>query len=344
MGTNACLSARAGGGAGGYSLGAGRTRASPDRGLTDVGGRARAAPEAGGRSAAGSPGGRSGWTGWREPGSAGWRRGRSVRWARMATVSRTDEAIGAIVRVNIAAHAREESVRCAVSRRDFGARARAAQGDFEPGSKPGSRWFQAGFKPGSSGVRAQARGERRDGARRHARSAGVRRAPTRLHSGGVSESRPRTPAGRGGGVRAIAGTVRVTPGPCLAVPRVFAGARDGDGRAMGASAPRLRGRGSGRRAVPAAAWCGRTWRRRISVDAEDRRGAPGSSSVIGNRACICICRSDMAPLQSRGGACRSARVSMSRSTAGSVTSTSAGGAAASSARAPVSPSSAASAS
>ncbi|KGV04991.1 hypothetical protein X888_3799 [Burkholderia pseudomallei MSHR4377] len=262
----------------------------------------------------------------------------------MATVSRTDEAIGAIVRVNIAAHAREESVRCAVSRRDFGARARAAQGDFEPGSKPGSRWFQAGFKPGSSGVRAQARGERRDGARRHARSAGVRRAPTRLHSGGVSESRPRTPAGRGGGVRAIAGTVRVTPGPCLAVPRVFAGARDGDGRAMGASAPRLRGRGSGRRAVPAAAWCGRTWRRRISVDAEDRRGAPGSSSVIGNRACICICRSDMAPLQSRGGACRSARVSMSRSTAGSVTSTSAGGAAASSARAPVSPSSAASAS
>ncbi|QBI39799.1 hypothetical protein EXY28_08015 [Burkholderia pseudomallei] len=79
MGTNACLSARAGGGAGGYSLGAGRTRASPDRGLTDVGGRARAAPEAGGRSAAGSPGGRSGSTGWREPGSAGWRRGRSVR-------------------------------------------------------------------------------------------------------------------------------------------------------------------------------------------------------------------------------------------------------------------------
>ncbi|CAK0410744.1 Uncharacterised protein [Burkholderia pseudomallei] len=273
----------------------------------------------------------------------------------MATVSRTDEAIGAIVRVNIAAHAREESVRCAVSRRDFGARARAAQGDFEPGSKPGSRWFQAGFKPGSSrvragfergssGVQAQARGERRDGARRHARSAGVRRAPTRLHSGGVSESRPRTPAGRGGGVRAIAGTVRVTPGPCSAVPRVFAGARDGDGRAMGASAHRLRGRGSGRRAVPAAAWCGRSWRRRISVDAEDRRGAPGSSSVIGNRACICICRSDMAPLQSRGGACRSARVSMSRSTAGSVTSTSAGGAAASSARAPVSPSSAASAS
>ncbi|AIS49696.1 hypothetical protein DR61_3811 [Burkholderia pseudomallei] len=154
MGTNACLSARAGGGAGGYSLGAGRTRASPDRGLTDVGGRARAAPEAGGRPAAGSPGGRSGWTGWREPGSAGWRRGRSVRWARMATVSRTDEAIGAIVRVNIAAHAREESVRCAVSRRDFGARARAAQGDFEPGSKPGSRWFQAGFEPGSSRVRA----------------------------------------------------------------------------------------------------------------------------------------------------------------------------------------------
>lgn len=45
------------------------------------------------------------------PGAAGWRRGRSVRWARMATVSRTDEAIGAIVRVNIAAHAREESVR-----------------------------------------------------------------------------------------------------------------------------------------------------------------------------------------------------------------------------------------
>lgn len=89
------------------------------------------------------------------PGSAGWRRGRSVRWARMATVSRTDEAIGAIVRVNIAAHAREESVRCAVSRRDFGARARAAQGDFEPGSKPGSRWFQAGFKPGSSEVRAR---------------------------------------------------------------------------------------------------------------------------------------------------------------------------------------------
>lgn len=88
------------------------------------------------------------------PGAAGWRRGRSVRWARMATVSRTDEAIGAIVRVNIAAHAREESVRCAVSRRDFGARARAAQGDFEPGSKPGSRWFQAGFKPGSSRVRA----------------------------------------------------------------------------------------------------------------------------------------------------------------------------------------------
>ncbi len=88
------------------------------------------------------------------PGSAGWRRGRSVRWARMATVSRTDEAIGAIVRVNIAAHAREESVRCAVSRRDFGARARAAQGDFEPGSKPGSRWFQAGFKPVSSRVRA----------------------------------------------------------------------------------------------------------------------------------------------------------------------------------------------
>ncbi|KGS72622.1 hypothetical protein X942_6054 [Burkholderia pseudomallei MSHR5596] len=66
----------------------------------------------------------------------------------MATVSRTDEAIGAIVRVNIAAHAREESVRCAVSRRDFGARARAAQGDFEPGSKPGSRWFQAGFERG----------------------------------------------------------------------------------------------------------------------------------------------------------------------------------------------------
>lgn len=213
----------------------------------------------------------------------------------------------------------------------------------EPHKAISSR-VQAGFERGSSGVQAQARGERRDGARRHARSAGVRRAPTRLHSGGVSESRPRTPAGRGGGVRALAGTVRVTPGPCSAVPRVFAGARDGDGRAMGASAHRLRGRGSGRRAVPAAAWCGRSWRRRISVDAEDRRGAPGSSSVIGNRACICICRSDMTPLQSRGGACRSARVSMSRSTAGSVTSTSAGGAAASSARAPVSPSSAASAS
>lgn len=87
------------------------------------------------------------------PGSAGWRRGRSVRWARMATVSRTDEAIGAIVRVNIAAHAREESVRCAVSRRDFGARARAAQGDFEPGS---SR-VRAGFKRrrGASGATAR---------------------------------------------------------------------------------------------------------------------------------------------------------------------------------------------
>lgn len=274
------------------------------------------------------------------PGSAGWRRGRSVRWARMATVSRTDEAIGAIVRVNIAAHAREESVRAPYL-------AATSVRGREPHKAISSRApspAQDGFKPGSGGVQAQARGERRDGARRHARSAGVRRAPTRLHSGGVSESRPRTPAGRGGGVRALAGTVRVTPGPCLAVPRVFAGARDDDGRAMGASAPRLRGRGSGRRAVPAAAWCGRTWRRRISVDAEDRRGAPGSSSVIGNRACICICRSDMAPLQSRGGACRSARVSMSRSTAGSVTSTSAGGAAASSARAPVSPSSAASAS
>lgn len=274
------------------------------------------------------------------PGSAGWRRGRSVRWARMATVSRTDEAIGAIVRVNIAAHAREESVRAPYL-------AATSVRGREPHKAISSRApspARDGFKPGSSGVQAQARGERRDGARRHARSAGVRRAPTRLHSGGVSESRPRTPAGRGGGVRALAGTVRVTPGPCLAVPRVFAGARDDDGRAMGASAPRLRGRGSGRRAVPAAAWCGRTWRRRISVDAEDRRGAPGSSSVIGNRACICICRSDMAPLQSRGGACRSARVSMSRSTAGSVTSTSAGGAAASSARAPVSPSSAASAS
>lgn len=82
------------------------------------------------------------------PGSAGWRRGRSVRWARMATVSRTDEAIGAIVRVNIAAHAREESVRCAVSRRDFGARARAAQGDFEPGFKPGSSRVRAGSSAG----------------------------------------------------------------------------------------------------------------------------------------------------------------------------------------------------
>lgn len=285
------------------------------------------------------------------PGSAGGRRGRSVRWARMATVSRTDEAIGAIVRVNIATHAREESVRAPYlaatsvrGREPHKVISSRAPSPARDGFKPGSSRVRAGFKRGSSGVQAQARGERRDGARRHARSAGVRRAPTRLHSGGVSESRPRTPAGRGGGVRALAGTVRVTPGPCLAVPRVFAGARDDDGRAMGASAPRLRGRGSGRRAVPAAAWCGRTWRRRISVDAEDRRGAPGSSSVIGNRACICICRSDMAPLQSRGGACRSARVSMSRSTAGSVTSTSAGGAAASSARAPVSPSSAASAS
>ncbi len=302
------------------------------------------------------------------PGAAGWRRGRSVRWARMATVSRTDEAIGAIVRVNIAAHAREESVRCAVSRRDFGARARAAQGDFEPGSKPGSRWFQAGFKPGSSRVRAgfepgssgvRAGFKRRRGASGATARDVMRGAPAYVvpRRGCIPAACPkagrarrlaeeaacaRSPAGRGGGVRALAGTVRVTPGPCSAVPRVFAGARDGDGRAMGASAPRLRGRGSGRRAVPAAAWCGRTWRRRISVDAEDRRGAPGSSSVIGNRACIC--RSDMAPLQSRGGACRSARVSMSRSTAGSVTSTSAGGAAASSARAPVSPSSAASAS
>lgn len=91
------------------------------------------------------------------PGSAGWRRGRSVRWARMATVSRTDEAIGAIVRVNIAAHAREESVRCAVSRRDFGARARAAQGDFEPGFKPGSSRVRAGFKRrrGASGATAR---------------------------------------------------------------------------------------------------------------------------------------------------------------------------------------------
>ncbi|CAJ3049254.1 Uncharacterised protein [Burkholderia pseudomallei] len=285
------------------------------------------------------------------PGSAGWRRGRSVRWARMATVSRTDEAIGAIVRVNIATHAREESVRAPYlaatsvrGREPHKVISSRAPSPARDGFKPGSSRVRAGFERGSSGVQAQARGERRDGARRHARSAGVRRAPTRLHSGGVSESRPRTPAGRGGGVRALAGTVRVTPGPCSAVPRVFAGARDGDGRAMGASAHRLRGRGSGRRAVPAAAWCGRSWRRRISVDAEDRRGAPGSSSVIGNRACICICRSDMAPLQSRGGACRSARVSMSRSTAGSVTSTSAGGAAASSARAPVSPSSAASAS
>lgn len=267
----------------------------------------------------------------------------------MATVSRTDEAIGAIVRVNIAAHAREESVRCAVSRRDFGARARAAQGDFEPGSKPGSRWFQAGFKPGSSRVRAgfergSSAGEGRAARRRETSCAERRR--TSCPDAAAFRRRVRKPAAHAGwqrrGVRALAGTVRVTPGPCSAVPRVFAGARDGDGRAMGASAPRLRGRGSGRRAVPAAAWCGRTWRRRISVDAEDRRGAPGSSSVIGNRACIC--RSDMASLQSRGGACRSARVSMSRSTAGSVTSTSAGGAAASSARAPVSPSSAASAS
>lgn len=98
------------------------------------------------------------------PGSAGWRRGRSVRWARMATVSRTDEAIGAIVRVNIAAHAREESVRCAVSRRDFGARrephkaiSSRAPSPARDGFKPGSSRVRAGFKRrrGASGATAR---------------------------------------------------------------------------------------------------------------------------------------------------------------------------------------------
>lgn len=128
------------------------------------------------------------------PGSAGWRRGRSVRWARMATVSRTDEAIGAIVRVNIAAHAREESVRCAVSRRDFGARARAAQGDFEPGSKPGSRWFQAGFKPGSSG--GSSAGEGRAARRRETPCAERRR--TSCPDAAAFRRRVRKPAAHAG--------------------------------------------------------------------------------------------------------------------------------------------------
>lgn len=204
-----------------------------------------------------------------------------------------------------------------------------------------------GFKPGSSRVRAGFK-RRRGASGATARDACAERRRTSCPDAAAFRRRVRKPAAHAGWQRRRRARARRNrtghTGSLLGGSSVFAGARDGDGRAMGASAHRLRGRGSGRRAVPAAAWCGRSWRRRISVDAEDRRGAPGSSSVIGNRACICICRSDMAPLQSRGGACRSARVSMSRSTAGSVTSTSAGGAAASSARAPVSPSSAASAS
>lgn len=91
------------------------------------------------------------------PGSAGWRRGRSVRWARMATVSRTDEAIGAIVRVNIAAHAREESVRAPYlaatsvrGREPHKAISSRAPSPARDGFKPGSSRVRAGFERGSS--------------------------------------------------------------------------------------------------------------------------------------------------------------------------------------------------
>lgn len=91
------------------------------------------------------------------PGSAGWRRGRSVRWARMATVSRTDEAIGAIVRVNIATHAREESVRAPYlaatsvrGREPHKVISSRAPSPARDGFKPGSSRVRAGFKRGSS--------------------------------------------------------------------------------------------------------------------------------------------------------------------------------------------------
>ncbi|CFT63958.1 Uncharacterised protein [Burkholderia pseudomallei] len=95
------------------------------------------------------------------PGSAGWRRGRSVRWARMATVSRTDEAIGAIVRVNIATHAREESVRAPYlaatsvrGREPHKVISSRAPSPARDGFKPGSSRVRAGFERGSSGVQA----------------------------------------------------------------------------------------------------------------------------------------------------------------------------------------------
>ncbi|AJY31846.1 hypothetical protein BTM_5578 [Burkholderia thailandensis 34] len=78
---------------------------------------------------------------------------------------------------------------------------------------------------------------------------------------------------------------------------------------------------------------------RIAVNAEDRRARAGFVFRYRQSGARLLARR-----QSCGGVCRSARVSMSRSTAGSATSTSAGGAAASTARAPVSPSSVASAS
>lgn len=91
------------------------------------------------------------------PGSAGWRRGRSVRWARMATVSRTDEAIGAIVRVNIATHAREESVRAPYlaatsvrGREPHKAISSRAPSPARDGFKPGSSRVRARFERGSS--------------------------------------------------------------------------------------------------------------------------------------------------------------------------------------------------
>lgn len=69
---------------------------------------------------------------------------------------------------------------------------------------------------------------------------------------------------------------RVKPGPCSAALPASADFRDGGGPATAARARLLRGRGWGRRAVPAAVSCDRSWESAISVNAGTGAARAGS--------------------------------------------------------------------
>lgn len=160
------------------------------------------------------------------------------------------------------------------------------------------------------------------------------------------------------------------PDPCSAGRRVAADCRDG-GPAMVAITDRLPGRGSGRPVARASGSCDRSWRTRSVRDGGGAAGAPrlrysqsgvrlqrdcgGGRSVVGaSRARAVFVQAPAARGAGQAshrehaardlGQRKSAGVSTSRTMPGSSTSSSLTGALANSARAPVSPSSAASAS